>query len=425
MASDATGAKSIPAGIRYLAFQGGGGKGVAYVGAIKALQRLINGPAGQDLRLVRPWTKKNQIKGVSGASAGAITALFICMGYSANDLGNLLANEMDFSSFFDGPVLGKRCYVTTDNNGAILIQFKSDGKTSTKVLNLVDPISSPSTSNLVAQVLFPNDPSLALLKKTLTSGDVEQWLGCLLLDFGLCLGRNAVNFFGDRIQQFMDLQPFTLPYTGLTLPFKEFVKLTNGVRLVVSGTNISQNRTFYFSDQHTPDFPVAAACFISMCLPTIFKSVWVDAMVDSKDKPKSSAYRGLWIDGGVLNNFPLHAFDHTPAKKSQDPDLFELEPGMLGFQIVDGFDPSNKVESNIEPPKPSDMTIADFFSSLLGTLLYPSGEGQIRSPHEAEQTIKIFAGKLTTLDFSPSPADAADAQQNAYDSVMRFYGDYG
>jgi predicted acylesterase/phospholipase RssA len=431
MANDTTGAKSTPTEIKYLAFQGGGGKGVTYVGAVRALQLLINGRAAKDLPIVTPWTKNNQIQGVSGASAGAITALFVCMGYSADMLSDLLSNQIDFSSFFDGPTLGSRCYVTT-SGGKTAFKATDDGKTSTQVVKALGkaldpfagtPLSTTDITNNFYKLIFPNMPSLALLKKTLSTGETGDWLGSFLLDFGLCPGLTAVNFFSDRIQDFIKkIGTYQGPNDGKTLTFKEFVKLTNGVRLVLSGTNISQNKTFYFSDIHTPDFPVAPACLISMCLPCVFKPVWVDATVDSGNSGKSAAYKGLWVDGGVLNNFPVHAFDHTPAQSSSDPNLFVLEPGMLGFQLVPGFDPNtNNGQPASTPAKPADLSIIDYFGLLVNTLLYPSGDGQIRSPREAEQTIKLYTGNLSTLDFNPQPQDAQQAQDNAYNTVINFY----
>src|SRR5829696_2044705 len=86
--------------VRYLAFEGGGGKGVTYLGAIQALEDLkvlpIDKPPG-----------KNRILGIAGASAGAITALVLALGYSAANLKTLLEDQDKFNSFFDGPNPGK------------------------------------------------------------------------------------------------------------------------------------------------------------------------------------------------------------------------------------------------------------------------------------------------------------------------------
>jgi NTE family protein len=69
-----------------LVFEGGGVKGIAYVGALQVLEQkgiLAN------------------IKGVAGTSAGAIMSSLIALGYSVTDISNIM-NNLDFSKFKDG-----------------------------------------------------------------------------------------------------------------------------------------------------------------------------------------------------------------------------------------------------------------------------------------------------------------------------------
>jgi NTE family protein len=68
-----------------LVFEGGGIKGIAYAGALMELEKkgiLEN------------------IKRVSGTSAGAITATLIALGYNNNEIAHIVKN-MDFEEFFD------------------------------------------------------------------------------------------------------------------------------------------------------------------------------------------------------------------------------------------------------------------------------------------------------------------------------------
>ena len=66
--------KLTPDEVQYLAFEGGGGKGVAFLGAIRALESIKINDVG--ILPILP-EGNNQIKGITGASAGAITALFL------------------------------------------------------------------------------------------------------------------------------------------------------------------------------------------------------------------------------------------------------------------------------------------------------------------------------------------------------------
>jgi predicted acylesterase/phospholipase RssA len=76
-----------PAKIRYLALEGGGGKGIAYLGAIAALE---------DIHVMQ------HIDGVAVTSAGAITALMLSLGMTAADIEAELTSY-DFNLFFDPP----------------------------------------------------------------------------------------------------------------------------------------------------------------------------------------------------------------------------------------------------------------------------------------------------------------------------------
>ena len=106
--------------ISYLSFEGGGGAGNAYPGAISALHELgildyagprtqlapadaLNATREDDFRGV-DWRLK-RLKGVAGASAGAINALFISLGFTPDEIELILALN-DFNTFFDRPGAG-------------------------------------------------------------------------------------------------------------------------------------------------------------------------------------------------------------------------------------------------------------------------------------------------------------------------------
>ena len=74
--------------VRYLALEGGGGKGFAYLGALEILEKqgvLAN------------------LRGVAGTSAGAITAMMIALGMKPTMIADELAHN-DFNTFFDAPL---------------------------------------------------------------------------------------------------------------------------------------------------------------------------------------------------------------------------------------------------------------------------------------------------------------------------------
>src|SRR5215467_6659289 len=92
------GASLAPRDVRYIALEGGGGKGFAYLGAIEVLEST------------KPNVLK-QLAGVAGTSAGAITALMLAMGLTAAEIKK--QTEVDFNTFFDPPqprLIPQPCY---------------------------------------------------------------------------------------------------------------------------------------------------------------------------------------------------------------------------------------------------------------------------------------------------------------------------
>ncbi len=69
-----------------LVFKGGGVKGIAYAGALLKLDEM---------------GILSNIQRVAGTSAGAITATMLAIGYSAPEIEQIVAYQMDFSSFMD------------------------------------------------------------------------------------------------------------------------------------------------------------------------------------------------------------------------------------------------------------------------------------------------------------------------------------
>lgn len=393
--------------MEYLAFEGGGGKGVTYVGAIKALRRLG----------VLPVQNK-QIKGISGASAGAITALLLAMGFDDFGLAKVLSDPRPFVGFFDDP---RPAYFRgVVNNRAVELhhaEVQDPGDPGAVEAWRYGKSKEISESvyflahHLIPHLVRAHAPDHELAKRV-----AEETIGCvynLIFDRGLFPGFAVRRWFqqlmvayldmgGSAFGESLDLRELyaergeTFRESAGALSFKEFEKLS-GIELVITGTNISRRRPAVFSARHTPDFPVIEAAAISMNLPFIFKPIHIKMELPVGElHGRKDDYDGLWIDGGTLNNFPLHAFDHRqPPISSQFPRLRPLHPRMLGIRLTDG--PCSR------PRTPGTYdALLELFGDVLGTLMYPAEDGQIRSPDEIDQTIELNTFCLSTTEFAPS-----------------------
>ena len=66
----------------------------------------------------------------------------------------------------------------------------------------------------------------------------------------------------------------------------------------MSSTNINSCENKIFSIENTPDICVFDACCASMCIPLLFKPIYID---------------DYYYDGALTNNFPINIFDDVPC----------------------------------------------------------------------------------------------------------------
>jgi hypothetical protein len=157
----------------------------------------------------------------------------------------------------------------------------------------------------------------------------------------------------------------------------------------------------------------------------VFKPIWVDAQVPThKENPDPNSHKGFWIDGGLLNNLPIHAFDRVgaTASSSSDPDLYPLNARTLGIRLTPGYKDSlnNVAEAQEETPNVFDY-LREYMVALRDTLLYPSEQGQIRTPSEKDQTIELFTDTLELLDFAPPEEKRAKPIMQAEEDVLGYF----
>jgi len=412
---------SDPKDVHYLALEGGGGKGVTYLGAVAALERLGVLPIDIERR------GKNRIRGISGASAGAITAMFLAMGYNSKELTKVINDQKTFTAFFDQPKIGISRSVNRKNVPGQHIDVPKGIQPAKHILQQGKRIKG--LSSLIKYVGFlvkrgmlgpKTDPIIKML-----STQPESYLYNLIFDRGMFPGFAVRQFLNrslyDRLRPLM-LKKFkqnrqSVPIIGMNgseINFDVFYDLT-GVDLVITGANITKHKPAVFSKRHTPHFPVAEAVGISMNLPVLFKPVHVESEV-----PKglynnhANDYHGMWIDGGVLNNFPLHAFDFLSPIVSKYPNLRPLNPNMLGLRLTD--------EPSSQPAQPGPFDILlEHLGNVMETVLYPSEEGQIRTQDERDQTIDLLTYGLKTTNFAPTMGQRMKPIKKAEEKVNRYF----
>lgn len=225
--------------IKNLVFEGGGAKGLAYVGALNALAELslFNKEA-------------YQINKVAGSSAGAITALLVCLDYPPNVVQDTLL-ALDFNSLFE-----------------ISINY---------IKNVPDPTTSFEgflncfnyLQDIYNKFKTDNTPGLNSGEKFI------DWLKTIIVNSPKYKGKLTEN-----------------------PTFQELLSVTQH-ELHVYGTQVFNEKIAHFNPIRTPDFSVVEAIRISMSIPFLFKPIVY--------------HNDYYVDGGVIYNFPINFDDaNTP-----------------------------------------------------------------------------------------------------------------
>lgn len=427
--------------LRYLALEGGGGKGATYLGAIKQLEEYkvlpiqrkpfyLEFDGGRVLRM-----GSGQLVGVSGSSAGAITALMLALGMNSGSIEYLLRNKSaEFERFCDSPLPGAhriflngKYQLTPDvDNGAFrerLVEKMGNAGPGVSALTAMSflPLLLP-----IVLAHFRIKPSQFPLSKIISPEmRIEPaFMKALLVDGGLFIGSYATNFFENLIiKELVKFQKSSdAARDNRNISFKAFKDVT-GVDLRITGTNIYTNKPHYFSAVHTPTFPVSLAVSISMNIPVLFKPIIIDStLVDAKGRATES-YKGLWVDGGLLNNLPLHAFDDVSGERvdPKDKDLFPLNENIVALRLTDGRPNASNVAGFNWTRWINLTSISAQFGMLLNTLMYPAEGGQIRTPLEELRTINLYTYDLSMLNFAPSESDSHEPVKQAAIAVQKYF----
>lgn len=145
------GAKLEFKNLEYIVMEGGGARGAAYLGAIRALETKMKehqvsntleifkyNTTGRSKPGLLDYYKKDGdieipvIKGIAGSSAGAITTFALALGFNSEEIDDIL--KYPFKNFLQEKDVGK--YRMIDENGALSIgQDKKNKTTKAKELN--------------------------------------------------------------------------------------------------------------------------------------------------------------------------------------------------------------------------------------------------------------------------------------------------
>ena len=288
-----------------LVFKGGGVKGIAYVGALKALENANIMP---------------QITGFAGTSAGAITA-----------------------------ALGA-CRIKSDALKTFL-----------------------GTTNY---------------EKFKDKGGFFNFLNDLARHFGAYEGDYFLNdwFKAFLIQQKIDP---AITFSGVSAKF--------GTTLKVFSTDLNTQTIQEFSTKQTPNVQIAMAVRASMSIPMFFRA-W--------QFPDNLPNNHIYVDGGVMYNYPIDAFDSAGTDQNQT----------LGFFLTDLSDaptPPNNLTFGV-----SDLEL--YIKSLFESLMSSQDVMVQDNAFEEARTVQVDDLGIPATDFGITAAQAQKLYNSGLNATQKF-----
>lgn len=324
-----------------LVFEGGGVKGIAYVGALDVFS---------DKGLI------DSVERVGGTSAGAINAVLLALNYSYKETKDILWS-LDFNNFLD------------DSWGVLR--------------------------------------------------DADR----LVHDFGWYKGDYFRKWIGDLIKKKTGNSESTFADIEALKPKRNFKSL------YFMGTNLSTRFCEIFSAEHTPRICVADAVRISMSIPLFFAA-------------KRSARGDVYVDGGVLDNYPIKLFDRMKYMDStnyMEPEYYKkinanltdierpisqyvYNKETLGFRL-DSKEEISVFRDQAEPPHHKIDNFFDYTWALINTVLEAQQNTHLHSDDWA-RTVYIDTLGVGTTDFDLDDAKKKALIKSGKDNTLKYFDWY-
>lgn len=214
----------------------------------------------------------------------------------------------------------------------------------------------------------------------------------LLLEKGIYEGKYLKEWLGDQLKG-LDVQTFAdlrLDDPGSSLPAAQSYKL------VVMTSDISRGRLarlpwdYPAYEKVAGDEHVADAVRLSMSIPFFYEPVKM---------------AGSWfVDGGMLSNFPVDAFDRTDGKPPRWPTFgIKLSARPNANQVA------HQVSGTFSLAK-----------AMIGTMTNWHDQMHLDDPAVLARTIFVDTGQVKATDFGIDPATQAQLYQSGRDAATKF-----
>ena len=327
-----------------IVFEGGGAKGMAFVGALQVLE-------ANNITFDR----------LLGTSAGAITATLLAAGYDSEEMLRALNEKVD----------GKPIFTT--------------------FMEIPPPLATELVNHgvfatLLQSIDLPYVPEFAekQLDVAIINGLQERDEGRQLLSFVEHGGLFSADNFLAYLKRMLDdgeYQSGARHFSNLTL--KQFYDAT-AVDLTLVAADVSDSRLLYLNHRTAPECPLVYAVRMSMSVPMVWPEViWQEGWGQYTVGARSIDLTGhAIVDGGLLSNFPIELLisDDVHVMNVMGPTQPSSNPKdhVLGFLI----------DESMEVPAPRSVSLTQV---ITGSQTVRRLKGLINAATQAHDKMVIEA----------------------------------
>jgi NTE family protein len=183
--------------------------------------------------------------------------------------------------------------------------------------------------------------------------------------------------------------------------------------LYCTGTNISKQQLQIFSDQYTPDMPIALSVRISSGIPLYFEPVPLNNDFEKVKPGKDSGFVNYFVDGGMMANFPISMFD--TCMDNGNPLIchpLRFNNATLGIKLERPEQIDSLAHQSINIPPYQINKFSDYINALSNLMMETLNRKYPNLEHEKGRTIYISHNNL-----SPRPRRMdTDEKQRLYEN---------
>jgi len=221
----------------------------------------------------------------------------------------------------------------------------------------------------------------------------------IIKDYGLAPGNYLYELMGNMIEQKTGNKDYTI----------DDLYRDKGIKLVLVGVDLNRMKVLYFYPEHHDEnmrnVPIRLGIKISVCIPWVFEPVEFNG--------------SLCVDGGVLDCYPIHAFDgEYPGDPLARRNLCPPNPEVLGMDL----NSSNTVSDLFECDKNKleIKNIIEYSMSYIDLWLTET-ERRYITPFYWYRTINIITPTIPSSKFDLSEEERRELINIGKNSALKFF----